>query len=196
VRARQRKVERNENDDAAVSMELMVRCALPDRPGELAKIANAISAFGGDIQAVDVVEHGDGRVLDDIELLLDGERVPPLLRRLSTLEGVDVVHAGPSRGRPGDAVTRLSIGIESLLDGSAEARRGLLTLIGGMLRARSAEFVKPGDVRHNDPCALALDAGDEVLLLQRDYRFTATERERAEALMRLALRAVATVSGA
>jgi hypothetical protein len=33
-----------------------------------------------------------------------------------------------------------------------------------------------------------------MLLLQRDYRFTATERERAEALLRLALRAVAAVS--
>ena len=175
-------------------MELMVRCSLPDRPGELAKIASAISVFGGDIQAVDVVEHDEGRVLDDIELLLDGDRVPPLLQRLSALDGVEVVHAGPSRGRPGDAVTRLSIGVESLLNGSAEARRGLLTLIGGMLRARSAEFVQPGAVSHKDPCALALEAGEEVLLLQRDYRFTATERERAEALLRLAMRAVAAVS--
>lgn len=173
----------------------MLRCAMPDRPGELAKVAGAISAVGGDIQAVDVVEHSDGRALDDIELKLDADRIPSLLHRLAALEGVQVVHAGPSRGHPGDAVTRLSIGIESLLDGSAEARRGLLTLIGGLLRARSAEFVKHGDAPDGDLRALALDAGDEVLLLQRDYRFTATERERAEALLRLALRAIATVRG-
>jgi hypothetical protein len=177
-------------------MELMLRCALPDRPGELAKIANAISAVGGDIQAVDVVEHSDGRALDDLELLLDADRIPVLLQRLGSLEGVQVVHAGPSRGRPGDAVTRLSIGIESLLDGSSEARRGLSTLIGGMLRARSAEFVKHGDAPGHDQRALALDAGDEVLLIQRDYRFTATERDRAQALMRLALRAIDAVSAA
>jgi len=175
-------------------MELMVRCALPDRPGELAKVASAISAFGGDIQAVDVVEHSDGRALDDIELLLDDTQASPLLERLGTLDGVEVVHAGPSRGRPGDAVTRLSIGLESLLDGSAEARRGLLTLIGGMLRARSAEFVAPGEAPRDDPCALVLDAGDQALVLQRDYRFTSTEQQRAEALLRLALRAIATVS--
>lgn len=172
----------------------MLRCALQDRPGELAKVASAISAVGGDIQAVDVVEVSDGRALDDLELLLDADRIPSLLERLSTLDGVRVVHAGPSRGHPGDAVTRLSIGVESLLDGSAEPRRGLLTLIGGMLRARSAEFVKPGDALLDDPRALVLDAGEEILLLQRDYRFTTTERERARALMRLALRAVAAVS--
>jgi hypothetical protein len=179
-----------------MSMELMVRCALPDRPGELAKIASAISASGGDIQAVDVVEHSDGRVLDDIELLLDPDQVSSLLARLRLLDGVEVIHAGPSRGRPGDAVTRLSIGIESLLDGSAEARRGLRTLIGGLLHARSAEFVDPDAVPHDDPCSLVLDAGSELLVLQRDYRFTSTERQRAEALLRLAVRAIATVSDA
>jgi hypothetical protein len=174
-------------------MELMVRCALPDRPGELAKIASTISTFGGDIQAVDVVEHSDGRALDDIELLLDPDQVSPLLARLRMLDGVDVVHAGPSRGRPGDAVTRLSIGIESLLDGSAEPRRGLRTIIGGLLRARSAEFVDRDAIPRDDPCSLVLDAGPDVLVLQRDYRFTSTERQRAEALLRLALRAIATV---
>jgi hypothetical protein len=174
-------------------MELMLRCALPDRPGALAKVTAAISAVGGDIQAVDVVEHRDGRALDDLELLLDEERVPSLLQRLSSLEGVRVVHAGPSRGHPGDAVTRLSIGLESLLDGTAEPRRGLLTLIGGMLRARSAEFVHPDDMPPADHRVLAMEAGDEVLVLHRDYRFTETERERARALLRLALRAIGAV---
>jgi hypothetical protein len=176
-------------------MELMVRCALPDRPGELAKVASAISAVGGDIQAVDVVEHHNGRALDDLELLLDADRIPALLARLGALEGVAVVHTGPSRGHPGDAVTRLSIGIEALLDGSAEARRGLVTLIGGLLRARSAEFVEPGDAPDGDQRALVLHAGGEMLLIQRDYRFTSTERERAEALLRVGLRAIAAVRG-
>lgn len=175
-------------------MELMVRCALPDKPGELAKIASAISAVGGDIQAVDVVEHNDGWALDDLELLLDDDRIPALLEHLDALEGVDVVHAGPSRGHPGDAVTRLSIGIETLLDGSAEPRRGLVTMIGGLLRARRVEFVKAGDAPDGDLRALVLPAGDEMLLIQRDYRFTSTERERAEALLRVGLRAIATAS--
>lgn len=167
-------------------MELMLRCALPDRPGALAKVAEAISAVGGDIHSVDVVEHDEGRALDDLEIILDEERIPTLLGRLASLDGVSVIHAGPSRGQPGDAVTRLSIGIESLLDGSSEARRGVCTLIGGMLRARRAELLPAPATPDGDPRVLALDAGDEVLVLRRDYRFTATERERAQALLRLA----------
>jgi hypothetical protein len=163
-------------------MELMLRCALPDRPGALAKLASAISAVGGDIHAVDVVEHDEGRALDDLEVILDEERIPTLLDRLAALDGVSVIHAGPSRGQPGDAVTRLSIGIESLLDGSAEARRGVCTLIGGMLRAREAAFVPAAQAPDDgDRRTLALDAGHEVLVLRRDYRFPATERERAQA---------------
>lgn len=173
-------------------MELMLRCALPDRPGALARVASAISAVGGDIHAVDVVEHEEGRALDDLEVILDEGRVPTLLERLRSLDGVSVIHAGPSRGQPGDAVTRLSIGIGALLDGSAEPRRGVSTLIGGMLRARSAEFVPRSRVPDSDRHVLALEAGDEILLLQRDYRFTDSERERAEALLRLARRAVST----
>lgn len=171
-------------------MELMLRCALPDRPGALAQLASAISAVGGDIHAVDVVEHDGGRALDDLEVILDEERIPTLLDRLAALDGVSVIHAGPSRGQPGDAVTRLSIGIESLLDGSAEARRGVCTLIGGMLRAREAAFVPPSQApADDDRRVLTLDAGHEVLVLRRDYRFTATERQRAQALLRLARRA-------
>jgi hypothetical protein len=176
-------------------MELMLRCALPDRPGALAQVASAISTVGGDIQSVDVVEHENGRALDDLEVVLEAEHIPLLLDRLTALDGVSVIHAGPSRGQPGDAVMRLSIGIESLLDGSAEARRGMSTLIGGLLRARRAEFVAPSQVPHDDERVLVLDAGDEVLVVRRDYRFTETERDRARALLRLARRAVAADEG-
>ncbi|CAN5817790.1 hypothetical protein BH23ACT10_BH23ACT10_00680 [soil metagenome] len=170
-------------------MELMLRCALPDRPGALAQLATAISDVGGDIQAVDVVEHRDGRALDDLEIVLAEEHVPALLAQVSSLEGVDVVHAGPSRGVSGDAVTRLSIAIVALLDGTAEARSGVCTLIGGMLRARSAELVAQAQAPNGDRRVLILDVGDEVLVLRRDYRFTATERERAQALLQIARRA-------
>lgn len=169
----------------------MLRCTLPDQPGALATMASAISAVGGDIHAVDVVEHGDGRALDDLEIILDEDRIPTLLQRLASLDGVALIHAGPSRGQPGDAVTRLSIGVESLLDGSAEPRHGMCALIGGLLRARRAELLPRADVPGADGHVLVLDAGDESLVLQRDYRFTETERGRAQALLRLARAAVA-----
>lgn len=172
-------------------MELMLRCAVPDRPGALAQLASAISAAGGDIHSVDVVEHDDGRALDDLEIILDDDRVPTLLEEVTALDEVEVVHAGPSRGRTGDAVTRMSIALGALLDGSAEVRRGMCTLIGGMLRARSAELVAATQAPEADPQVLTLHAGDDVLVLRRDYRFTATERERAQALLQVARRAVA-----
>lgn len=173
-------------------MELMLRCAVPDRPGALAQLASAISAAGGDIHSVDVVEHHGGRALDDLEIILDDDRVPILLEEVTALDEVEVVHAGPSRGRTGDAVTRMSIALGALLDGSAEVRRGMCTLIGGMLRARSAELVSATQVPDgDDPQILMLHAGDEVLVLRRDYRFTATERERAHALLQVARRAIA-----
>ena len=57
---------------------------------------------------------------------------------------------------------------------------------------------QPGPLRAviaaDDPPPLALDAGDEVLLRQRDYRFTSPERDRGQALMRLARRALTTVA--
>jgi hypothetical protein len=173
-------------------MELMLRCAVPDRPGALAQLATAISAVGGDIHAVDVVEHHDGRALDDLEIILDEARVPALLDRVSAVTGVEVVHAGPSRGHAGDAVTRLSIAMVALLDGTAEVRNGIRTLVGGLLLARSAELVKPTEAPDDDQRVLVLDVGGEALVLRRDYRFTATERQRAQALLLLARRAMAT----
>lgn len=172
-------------------MELTLRCALPDRPGALAQLAIAISAAGGDIAAVDVVEHRDGRALDDLELTLDEGHVPALLARLSSIDDVEVIHAGPSRGVSGDAVTRLSIALVALLDGTVETRSGVCTLIGGMLRARSAELLARTQAPNGDQRVLTLDAGDEVLVLRRDYRFTATELQRAQALLQLARRAMA-----
>lgn len=168
-------------------MEIMLRCALPDEPGSLATLAGTIAEVGGDIQAVDVVEHTDGQVLDDLLVVIQGEGASRLLTRVAALPGVQLVHAGPSRGHPGDAVTRLAFGLEALILGQAPPDAGLATLIGGQLRAGKAELVPKGQAPRNDGKTLVLDVDDRALVLQRDYRFTATERERAEALVRLCL---------
>ncbi len=168
-------------------MEIMLRCELDDTPGSLAQLAGTIGEAGGDIQSVDVVETEDGRVLDDLLVVIDGERGAALLRTLEALPGVTLVHAGPSRGHPGDAVTRLAVGLEALLDGQAPVERGLPTLIGGMLRASSAELVARVEAPRPSSKTLVLDVDARVLVVRRDYRFTDTERERAAALLRLAL---------
>lgn len=165
----------------------MLRCQLPDAPGSLATLAGAINDAGGDIQAVDVVEQHDGQVLDDLLVVIERDRGAELLERVRGVPGMELVHAGPSRGHPGDAVTRLAVGLEALLTGHAEADLGLATLIGGQLRAGRAELVPRGEAPQQSSRTLVLDVDERVLVLERDYRFTTTERERAEALVRLSL---------
>jgi hypothetical protein len=165
----------------------MLRCKLPDEPGWLAALAGTIAELGGDIQAVDVVEHTEGHVLDDLLVVIERDRGAVLLERLEALSDIELVHAGPSRGHPGDAVTRLAFGLEALLTGQAAPDSGLATLIGGQLRASQAELLPRGEAPQPSAKTLVLDVDHRVLVLTRDYRFTATERERAGALIRLSL---------
>ena len=165
----------------------MLRCELPDTPGSLAALAGAIGEAGGDIQAVDVVETGDELVLDDLVVVVEAQQGAHLLEAVQRLPGVRLVHAGPSRGHPGDAVTRLAVGLEALLTGQAPLERGLPTLIGGLLRASAAELTLRDAAPSPSSKVLVLDIDHRVLVLRRDYRFTATERDRAGALVRLAM---------
>lgn len=166
-------------------MEVMVRCAVPDRPGALAALAGAIAEARGDIQAVDVVEHGDGQALDDLVVVIEPGSMPDLLARIEAVEGVEIHHAGPSRGHPGDAVTRLAIGLQSLIERAMAPDEGLRAVVGGALRAETAEIVAAADAPRDGTKTLTLDVGaGRSLVLRRAYRFTDTERERALALAR------------
>jgi hypothetical protein len=166
-------------------MEVMLRCAVPDRPGALAALAATIASAGGDILAVDVVEHSGGEALDDLVVALPGRDVRRLLAGIEHVDGVRVVHAGPSRGQPGDAATRLAVGLETMLNGATTPERGLPTVVGGLLLVDEATLVATADAPEQAPDRLVLALGDQALVLRRAYRFTRTERERALAVTRL-----------
>ena len=169
-------------------MEVMLRCSVPDRPGALALLTGAIGHCGGDIQAVDVIEHSGGTALDDLVVVFDdSQQVSNLVERIHGLEGVELIHVGPSRGHPGDAVTRVAVGLEAILNGAMTLEHGVRTLLGGLLRASSAEFVAASAAPGTTVKRLVLPVRDRALVLSRDYRFTSTERERAEATLRVAL---------
>ncbi|CAN5204601.1 hypothetical protein BH20ACT9_BH20ACT9_11620 [soil metagenome] len=164
----------------------MLRCAVPDRPGALAGLAGAVADAGGDIEALDVVEVSEGRALDDLFVVVG----PPgglrgLVERLESLDEVEVVHTGPSRGHPADAVTRLAMGLEALLSGAMDLEHGLTALVGGLLHASEARFHAPEEAPDADPHVLVLPVDGRVMVVRRDYRFTRTERLRAEAVARL-----------
>lgn len=50
-------------------MPFLLRVELPDIPGSLGRVATAIGEAGGDIEAIEVVEHRDGGVVVDDVLL-------------------------------------------------------------------------------------------------------------------------------
>jgi hypothetical protein len=179
-------------------MEILLRCAVPDRPGRLAALAGAIGDAGGDIEAVDVVESGNGTALDDLFVRVEGpDGVRAVVNRVRSVDGVELIHAGPSRGHPGDAVTRAAIGLEAILSGAMTTEHGVGALAGGLLRATSVVLVPLQDAPPANDRTLVLPFAGRVLVLRRDYRFTDTEVERAQALLgvcREAARAAADLS--
>lgn len=164
----------------------MLRCELPDAPGSLALLAGAIAEVGGDIQAVDVVASEGGRVLDDLIVVIDAGQGAALLAAIGRLEGVRLVHAGPSRGHPGDAAARIAVGLEALLTGQAPPDRALTTLLGGLVQAASAECVPAAEAPEPSGRVCVVPVGADSVVLRRDYRFTDGERDRAAAFARLA----------
>jgi hypothetical protein len=171
-------------------MEVMLRCEIPDVPGGLAMLAGAIGEAGGDIQAVEVVEsHGDS-VIDDLWLVT--RDLTTVVGHIETLDDARLIHAGPSRGLPGDATARLAAGIDALLSGAMDPQDGLPTLIGGLLRADAADLQPPHtwpDKR--DRRVLRLEVASGVLVLRREYRFLDAEVQRARQILQLCERAAA-----
>lgn len=170
-------------------MEITLRCDVPDRPGTLAALAGAISQAGGDIVSVDVVETANDRALDDVGIVIDASRIQQLIDAVRAVDGLVLIHAGPSRGLPGGAVARLALGVESLLNGAMTLEHAVTTLLGGMLAASRSEFVAQGTAPPASDTTLVFDFDHQHLVVQRDYRFTDTERSRAAAVLRACLEA-------
>ncbi len=170
----------------------MLRCTVPDRPGVLATLAGTIAAGGGNIQAIEVVDHVGDEVTDDLWIVTPD--VGPVVSGLDALPGVTVVHVGPSRGQPGDAVTRLAMGIEALLSGAMTIEHAITTLVGGLLHATQVEILPAEDVvERRDRRRLTLPFGASTIVVHREYRFTEAERERAATVVRACLEAAMLV---
>ena len=163
----------------------MLRCSVVDRPGALAVLTGVIGQAGGDIQAVEVVEHVDGRALDDLVVVLDRpQQLRDLVERIEELDDVDLIHTGPSRGDPGGAVDRLAVSFEHLLNGAMTLEHGISAILGGALRAASIEFRAAADAPRADAKQLVFPLEEQVVVVCRDYRFTHSEQERGAVLLR------------
>ena len=74
-------------------MPYLLRVELPDVPGSLGRIASAIGEAGGDIEAIEIVEHrDDGTAVDDV-LLETAPGIMPdsLVSACNELDGVRVL---------------------------------------------------------------------------------------------------------
>ncbi len=74
-------------------MPFLLRVELPDVPGSLGRVATAIGEAGGDIEAIEIVEHRhDGSAVDDV-LLETAPGVMPdsIVSACNQLDGVQVV---------------------------------------------------------------------------------------------------------
>ena len=74
-------------------MPYLLRVELPDVPGSLGRVATAIGMAGGDIEAIEIVEHRhDGTAVDDVLLeTAPGAMPDSIVSACNALDGVRVV---------------------------------------------------------------------------------------------------------
>jgi hypothetical protein len=107
-------------------MGIQLRVSLPDQPGALARLAQAIARTGADVISVSVLETEAGRATDDFRLRWpDGRDEAALIDTVRACTGVEVLGCRQTRwlldGRPDlDLLTYLIAvperGIETLVD--------------------------------------------------------------------------------
>lgn len=72
-------------------MSHLLRIELPDVPGSLGSLATAIGLAGGNIEAIEIVEHRpDGTAIDDVFVELSGTVMPDMV--VSAVQRLDGVH--------------------------------------------------------------------------------------------------------
>src|SRR5512146_1413277 len=116
-------------------MPFLLRVELPDVPGSLGRVATAIGEAGGDIEAIEIVEHRpDGTAVDDV-LLETAPGVMPdsLVSACNSLDGVQVLW-GSRYGAGGNLFLDLEA-VEALTQNPATARNEIVDLLPITFRA-------------------------------------------------------------
>jgi hypothetical protein len=130
-------------------MPFLLRVALPDVPGSLGRVATAIGEAGGDIEAIEIVEHRpDGTAVDDVLLeALPGVMPDSLVSACNALDGVKVVWI--SRYAAGGGLFLDLEAVEELTAHPAMAVARLVELLPATFRADWAARVgKDGIAQH------------------------------------------------
>lgn len=106
----------------------LLRVELPDRPGALGAVASRIGAVRGDLVAVEVVEHREGRAVDEFVIeLADEDHLSLLLSEVAEVDGVAVQDVRPVSGRRHDR--RLEAYTTALIILKERTPQGVLTAL-------------------------------------------------------------------
>jgi hypothetical protein len=118
---------------------LVVRLWLPDRPGALGQVASRIGAVHGDVTAIDILERGGGRVVDELVVALPSSvSIELLAKEIAAVDGVAVEHVrAVGADRPDSATAVLQLAAE-LAETPRDGRLG--ALVDGLLRAADADW--------------------------------------------------------
>jgi hypothetical protein len=70
---------------------IVVRVWMPDRPGALGQVASRIGAVRGDVLAIEILEQGGGRAIDELTVSLpDADLMRLLTAEIDAVDGVSV----------------------------------------------------------------------------------------------------------
>jgi len=127
---------------------VVVRVWLPDRPGALGQVASRIGAVRGDVLAIEILEIGGGRVIDELVVALpDDSLVDLMVNEVHAIDGVSVEHVRAIGERHADAtVLSLSAAAELAETHPVDRRHVFLEGVRRVTEASWAMIVSAGEV--------------------------------------------------
>lgn len=132
-----------------------MRVWLPDRPGALGQVASRVGAVRGDVTAIDILERGGGRVVDELVVELPADVDEGLLvREISAVDGVAVEHIRPIQSTHDDpAIVLLAVAATVAAAPVGDRADVLVQALVEALEADWTALVAPDDVVacHGDP---------------------------------------------
>ena len=124
-------------------MSHLLRVALPDVPGSLGRVASAIGLAGGNIEAIEIVEHrADGVAVDDVFLsMTDGVMPDSVVSACTQLDGVEVIWI-QRYGAGAGLFLDLEL-VEEMTHGHNDARNVLVDALPSTFRVDWAARLRP-----------------------------------------------------
>ncbi|MEO6652830.1 MAG: hypothetical protein ABIP17_09270 [Ilumatobacteraceae bacterium] len=119
---------------------VVVRVWLPDRPGALGQVASRIGSVRGDVLAIEILEVGGGRVIDELVVALpDEDLVDLMVNEVHAIDGVSVEHVRETEcGYTDASLSSLSVAAELAECDPSDRLSGLTA---GVARLTEASWV-------------------------------------------------------